>query len=57
MQEKYQVGNANKGGAAYNILNLNYDNSREGEYLKMKDDDAKVRSMLRSKNIDTLSNN
>lgn len=57
MQEKYQVGNANKGGAAYNILNLNYDNSREGEYLRLRDDDAKVRSLLRSKNIDTLSNN
>ena len=22
---KYNVGNANKGGAAYNILNLNYE--------------------------------
>lgn len=27
---KYQVGNANKGGAAYNILNLSYDKSQEG---------------------------
>lgn len=26
-KQKYQVGNANKGGAAYNILNLNYDKS------------------------------
>ena len=33
MKEKYQVGNANKGGAAYNILNLGYDNTREGQAL------------------------
>ncbi len=25
MTEKYQVGNHNKGGAAYNILNLGYE--------------------------------
>jgi len=37
MSEKYQVGNHNKGGAAYNILNLDYENSREGEYLKQRD--------------------
>ena len=24
-KDKYHVGNANKGGAAYNILNLNYE--------------------------------
>jgi hypothetical protein len=30
MKDKYQIGNANKGGAAYNILNLDYDNSKEG---------------------------
>jgi len=55
-KEKYQVGNANKGGAAYNILNLEYEQSREGGYLRQKDEDAKVRSMIRSKNIDTLGN-
>jgi hypothetical protein len=33
MTEKYQVGNHNKAGSAYNILNLNYENSKEGEFL------------------------
>lgn len=33
-REKYLVGNANKGGAAYNILTLDYDPSTEGEYLR-----------------------
>jgi hypothetical protein len=56
MKDKYQIGNANKGGAAYNILNLNYDNTKEGEMLRQRDADAKVRSLMRSKNIDTIGN-
>lgn len=56
MKDKYQIGNANKGGAAYNILSLDYENSKEGEALKKRDQDAKVRSLMRSKNIDTISN-
>jgi hypothetical protein len=37
MKDKYQIGNANKGGAAYNILSLDYENSKEGEALKKRD--------------------
>lgn len=33
MQQKYGAGIGNKGGAAYNILNLGYDNSPEGQML------------------------
>lgn len=57
MKSKYQIGNANKGGAAFNILNLEYEKSKEGQYLAQKDHDAKVRNHMRSKNIDSLSNN
>jgi len=56
MNEKYLTGRRNKGGAAYNILNLNYDPSVEGEFLRERDDDAKVRALMRSKNIDVRSN-
>ncbi len=28
--EKYQAGKKNKGGAAYNIMNLDYDKNPEG---------------------------
>lgn len=56
MQEKYQVGNHNKGGAAYNIVNLNYEESKEGDFLKQKDYDKQVRGLLRSRHIDMLSN-
>lgn len=34
MNEKYLTGRKNKGGAAYNILSLQYESSQEGEYLK-----------------------
>ena len=30
MQEKYKLGHSNKGGAAYNIVNLDYERSAEG---------------------------
>lgn len=56
MKGKYQIGNANKGGAAFNILNLEYDKSNEGEYLKQRDEAKRVRGLLRSKNMDSLAN-
>ena len=56
MNEKYLTGRKNKGGSAYNILSLQYENSPEGQYLKDRDDDAKVRALMRSKNIDTRNN-
>jgi hypothetical protein len=56
MNDKYLTGRKNKGGSAYNILSLTYDNNPEGEYLKQRDEDAKVRALIRSKNIDTMAN-
>eukprot|EP00347_Sterkiella_histriomuscorum_P000657 403374998 len=56
MNDKYLTGQRNKGGAAYNILSLQYEQTDEGQYLKTRDDDAKVRAMMRSKNIDVRSN-
>lgn len=35
--EVYQAGKKNMGGAAYNIVNLDYDNNKEGEKLKQLD--------------------
>lgn len=55
-RDKYNLGNGNKGGAAFNIITLDYEKSREGEFLKQRDDAAQVRHLLRSKNVDTLSN-
>ena len=56
MNEKYLTGRRNKGGAAYNILSLQYETNQDGNYLKQLDEDSKVRHLIRSKNIDTRSN-
>jgi hypothetical protein len=56
MNEKYLTGRKNKGGAAYNILSLGYEQSAEGEFLKERDSDAKVRALMRSKNMDVRGN-
>jgi hypothetical protein len=37
MNDKFLTGRRNNGGAAYNILNLQYDNTPEGQYLKERD--------------------
>jgi len=42
-KEKYLVGNANKGGAAFNIINLEYENSQDGEFLKKRDEERRLR--------------
>ena len=56
MNENYQTGKKNKGGAAYNVINLDYDHSNEGKRLQQLDEDSKVRALMRSKNIDVRSN-
>lgn len=56
ISKEYACGKKNTGGAAYDIINLDYNNSPEGAYLKNKDTDAKVRALMRSKNIDSRSN-
>lgn len=54
--EVYQAGKKNKGGAAYNIVSLNYETNKDGEKLRQVDDDAKVRALMRSKNLDSKNN-
>ena len=54
--DKYDAGKKNKGGAAYNILNLDYDKNKDGVKLLGVDNDAKVRGLIRSKNLDKKNN-
>lgn len=66
MNEHYCTGKKNKGGyayrtntlpsAAYNVINLEYERSNEGGLLMERDNDAKVRQLMRSKNLDTRAN-
>ena len=54
--ERNLVGRKNNPGMAFNPLNLQYDNSVQGEILKKRDEESKYRSWLRSMNIDKHSN-
>ena len=38
-------------------MNLDYDTNKDGDKLKTVDTDAKVRAMIRSKNLDQKNNN
>merc|ERR1711865_855615 len=55
-RDNFNLGKKNKGGASFNIVTLNYDNSRDGKQLQVIDNDAKVRSLMRSKVLDTKNN-
>ena len=55
-KEFYKCGNKNQGGAAFNIVSLNYENNREGQALSRVDNDAMVRALLRSKVLDAKNN-
>lgn len=56
LNQQARTGRANKGGAAYNILNLQYDETNDGMSLKERDEDLRVRQLLRSKNMDMRGN-
>lgn len=47
---------ANSNGLAYNPINLSYDKNPEGEKLKMKDEDTKIRGYVRAHNMDSRGN-
>lgn len=52
----YKAGVKNQGGAAFNIVNLTYDETQEGKLLSNLDNDAMVRALLRSKVLDQKNN-
>jgi hypothetical protein len=54
--EVYGAAKKNKGGAAYNIISLNYQGDKDGERLKKIDEDARVRALMRTKNLDGKNN-
>ena len=55
-KEKYQAGKKNQGGAAYDIVSLDYEKSKNGDKLRGVDEGAKVRALIRSKNLDGKNN-
>ena len=55
-RDVYQAGKKNQGGAAFNIISLDYLKSKEGSRLEQVDNDAKVRAMMRSRVLDQKNN-
>ena len=52
----FNAGKKNHGGAAYNLLNLDYDQTNNGQRLQQYDEDCRVRALMRAKNINDKSN-
>ena len=52
----FNAGKKNHGGAAYNLLNLAYDQTNNGQQLAQYDEDCRVRALMRAKNINEKSN-
>lgn len=46
----------NSNGLAYNPINLTYDKNPEGEKLKLRDEDYKIRGYVRAYNMDSSGN-
>lgn len=47
---------ANSNGLPYNPINLAYDRNPEGERLRMRDEDTKIRGYVRAHNMDYRGN-
>lgn len=47
---------ANSNGLAYNPINLTYDHNAEGDKLKRRDEDHKIRAYVRAYNMDHHGN-
>ncbi len=54
--EVYGAAKKNKGGSAYNIISLNYQEDKDGHKLMQVDQDAKVRALMRTKALDARNN-
>lgn len=54
--EVYGAAKKNKGGSAYNIISLNYQEDKDGQKLMQVDQDAKVRALMRTKALDARNN-
>lgn len=55
-RDEFNAGKKNQGGAAYNLLNHDYDANPNGNNLQTYDDDCRVRALMRAKNINDKSN-
>lgn len=52
----WKSGQKNNPSEAFNVITLDYDNTHQGDYLKMKDQEKKYRQDLRLFNLDARMN-
>ena len=52
MRQKYKIGQKGNGSAAYNPVNMDYENTPNGEKLKMLEISRSQRALLRGHNIE-----
>eukprot|EP01017_Pseudomicrothorax_dubius_P022565 TRINITY_DN24417_c0_g1_i1.p1 TRINITY_DN24417_c0_g1~~TRINITY_DN24417_c0_g1_i1.p1 ORF type:complete len:162 (+),score=33.58 TRINITY_DN24417_c0_g1_i1:282-767(+) len=54
--EVLKAGKRNANGLPFNPITLDYESTTEGELLRQRDDETKLRNYLRANNIDRRSN-
>ena len=55
-KDHFNAGKKNEGGAAYNLINLDYDHTTRGGQLAQHDEDSRVRALMRAKALNDRSN-
>ena len=54
--QDFNAGKKNQGGAAYNLIRLDYEQNNRGQTLKAADDDANVRAQMRARELQRKGN-
>lgn len=54
--EQYGAGKKNQGGAAYNLLTMEYENNNRGTNLQRQEEDANTRALYRAANLQERGN-
>ena len=54
--DHFNAGKKNQGGAAYNLISMEYEQNNRGNQLQQQDDDANVRAIYRASNLQAKGN-
>lgn len=54
--EQYGAGKKNQGGAAYNLLTMQYESNNRGNNLQRQEEDANTRALYRAANLQERGN-
>jgi hypothetical protein len=54
--DNFNAGKKNQGGAAFNVIDFNYETNNRGNQLQVADGDANVRALIRARNLQVKGN-